>query len=78
MRTLECRHRPPVGPPFGTAVKDAHFSPDGRLVLTGSADGLARFWNVATGGLAGPPLKHDTGVITRFSPDGRHDRDRMR
>jgi WD40 repeat protein len=51
-------------------VLTAKFSPDGAYIVTGSADGVARFWDVATG-------KMDKSVSTEgrmnavaFSPNG--------
>ena len=53
-------------------VKCATFSPDGKTVLTASADHTARLWDVATRTPIGPPLTHQ-GVVwfAAFSPDGR-------
>jgi WD40 repeat protein/tetratricopeptide (TPR) repeat protein len=50
----------------------ARFRPDGRVILTASDKGTARFWEAATGRPLGPPLKH-VGSVTScaFSPDGR-------
>ena len=53
-------------------VNSAHFSPDGRSVVTASADKTARLWDAATGKSIGEPMKHDDEVVSaRFSPDGR-------
>src|SRR5262249_9637858 len=53
-------------------VNDVQFSRDGRLVVSASADGTARVWNVATGKPVSPALRHGADVIRAvFSPDGR-------
>ena len=50
----------------------ACFSPDGRAVLTSSADRTARVWDAATGLPLTPPLRHNARVLTgSFSADGR-------
>jgi WD40 repeat protein len=48
------------------------FSPDGRIVLTGSRDGTAQRWEAATGKPLGAPIvhTHEVGVVA-FSPDGK-------
>jgi WD40 repeat protein len=47
------------------------FSPNGRSALTGGDDGTARLWDLATGRLHGPPLKHDGPVWSvAISSDG--------
>jgi WD40 repeat protein len=53
-------------------VRGVAFSPDGQTVLTGSADGRAQLWDVATGQPRGQPLWHDDTVYAvAFSPDGK-------
>jgi roadblock/LC7 domain-containing protein len=55
----------------GTVVRVA-FSPDGKAVLTGSADNTARLWEAATGRPLGQPLAHQGQVsAVAFSPDGK-------
>ena len=50
----------------------ASFSPDGRWVVTASADGTARLWDTTTGKPVGQPLRHDSRVNSAvFSPDGK-------
>ena len=45
------------------SVRSAHFSPDGRLVLTTAFLEPARLWNAATGAPVGRPIRHPE-VIT--------------
>ena len=50
----------------------AAFSPDGKLVMTGSCDHTARLWDTATGQPVGSPLRHRLNVRSvSFSPDGK-------
>src|SRR5207249_2908504 len=53
-------------------VVSAAFSPQGDRVVTGSADGTARVWDVRTGKPLTSPMRHRAQVAwCRFSPDGR-------
>jgi WD40 repeat protein len=53
-------------------VKAVAFSPDGRTLLTGCADKLARLWGVETGKLLEPSFLHQGAVLAvSFSSDGR-------
>jgi WD40 repeat protein/serine/threonine protein kinase/tetratricopeptide (TPR) repeat protein len=53
-------------------VTSAVFSPDGKTVMTGSADGAARFWDAATGRPLGPTLTHPQAVsAVAYGPDGQ-------
>ena len=50
----------------------AQFSPDGRRVVTASADNTARVWDAATGKALSEPMKHDDVVNSaQFSADGQ-------
>ena len=40
-----------------SSVRSAAFSPNGKCIVTASADRTARIWDVATGQLIGEPLK---------------------
>jgi WD40 repeat protein len=58
--------------PHQGSVHAAVFSPDGKMILTGSSDKMARLWNVATGKLIGTPFPHPGAVYAvAFSPDGK-------
>ena len=53
-----------------TAILAAAFSPDGKLVATGSYNHTTRLWNAQTGA-AGPALLGHAGAVSKlyFSPD---------
>jgi tetratricopeptide (TPR) repeat protein len=56
----------------GSSVYSAQFSPDGKWVVTASADSTARVWDAQTGQPLTEPLKHAGWVNSaRFSPDGK-------
>jgi WD40 repeat protein len=58
--------------PHGLPVIAGAFSPDGRLVLTGSLDRKARLWTAATGKAVSPPFLHyDEATSVAFHPDGK-------
>lgn len=52
-------------------INAAAFSPDGRRILTASADKTARLWDARTGAPVGEPMRHEDEVVAAaFSPDG--------
>ena len=55
------------------AVSSAAFSPDGKRIVTASADKTARLWDAETGKPIGEPLTgHKDAVLSAaFSPDGK-------
>jgi len=55
-------------------VNSVAFSPDGRHIVSGSADETIRLWDAQTGGQVGNPLQGHTSSVhsVAFSPDGRH------
>lgn len=53
-------------------INSVAFSPDGRFVVTASADGTARVWDAATGASLGELRGHNGSVNSAsFSPDGK-------
>jgi WD40 repeat protein len=53
-------------------INSVAFSPDGRFVVTASADGTARVWDAATGKTIGELRGHSKSVNSAsFSPDGK-------
>jgi roadblock/LC7 domain-containing protein len=53
------------------AVKQAVYSPDGKLLATASKDKTARLWDVATGKEVHRLSHEDTVSTASFSPDGK-------
>lgn len=56
----------------GDVVNSAAFNPNGKYIVTSSADGMARVWNVRTGKLVRTFKGHKGSVEgAEFSPDGK-------
>ena len=57
--------------PHPGLVNSVAFSPDGRWLLTGCADKLARLWDATTGTARGPAAYHAASLVrVVFAPDG--------
>jgi WD40 repeat protein len=53
-------------------ITSVAYTPDGRAVLTGSRDGMARLWDAYTGLPVGQPIKQSNPILAlAFRPDGR-------
>jgi WD40 repeat protein len=55
----------------------AAFSPDGKTVVTGGSDGMARLWDTATGRTIGEPMAQDTATGRPAGGDPREDHDQV-
>lgn len=53
------------------AARVVSFSPDGKEVLTGSADGTARLWDAETGHPIGQPMRHDVWADKQLTREGK-------
>lgn len=59
--------------PHDDAVRTVAFSPDGRLLASGSFDGVALVWDLRDEKPLRPPLRHSDSVLDlEFSHDGAH------
>jgi len=64
----------PIGAPLRHPqfIRCIAFSPDGRKLVTGCADGIVRIWDVSRGELAAATIGHSDMVsAVAFSPDGK-------
>ena len=54
-------------------IKSVAFSPDGKQIVSGSADNTVRLWDAVTGLTIGQPLTGHTDIVSSvaFSPDGK-------
>jgi hypothetical protein len=67
----DCHTLPDLALRQEATINAALFSPDGRRILTGSADKTARLWDATTGAPVGEPMRHGDEVVAAvFSPDG--------
>ena len=75
MRLYSARTMRPLGPAFlANASSSVDVSPDDRTLVTASADGQVRLFDVATRrpiGTALPGPEH-VSAVARFTPDGAH------
>jgi WD40 repeat protein len=73
-RLWDNRTGQPKGKPMShnDLTTSARISPDGRRIVTASADHTVRIWDALTGEPLGEPLPHDNVVLcVEFSPDGQ-------
>jgi len=67
----DCKTLPDLALRQEAKINAAVFSPDGRRILTASADKTARLWDATTGAPVGEPMHHEDEVVAAvFSPDG--------
>ena len=75
-RVTNLSHPTPLGQPLvvsATGILAMAFSPDGKLLAGGSADGTVRLWNVPAGRPFGASLNNFRGAIdsVAISPNGK-------
>jgi WD40 repeat protein len=57
----------------GSSVNALRFSPNGKLIITASADGTARIWETSSGKTVGKLLNHKNAILdVAFSPNSEH------
>src|SRR5262245_61531016 len=55
------------------AINSVAYSPDGRLIASGSSDKTVKLWDAASGALLRTLQGHTKGVLSvAFLPDSRH------
>lgn len=73
-RLWDASSRQPIGKALEhqSDIDSEAFSPDGKIIVTGSSDRTARLWDAATGLPIGQPLVHRSEVTSvAYSPDAR-------
>ncbi len=59
--------------PHTNPVRFVRFSPDGKTIVTGGDDPIARLWDAETGAPRGAPMRHDKKItVLALSPNGEH------
>ncbi|HWB04065.1 MAG TPA: protein kinase [Verrucomicrobiales bacterium] len=61
---------PPM--PHDAIVQAAVFSPDGRILATGTQDGMLRLWDASTAEPLSPPLPHTSWIMSLASSPDSH------
>ena len=58
--------------PYADSIYTVAFSPDGKYVISGSADGLTRIWEAATGWEIARMVQDGPVGAVAFSPDEKY------
>jgi WD40 repeat protein len=55
-----------------SGIREVAYSPDGKLIVTGSGDGIVLLWDAATGSKMRTLIGHSSGIqALAFTPDGK-------